>query len=101
MVVAKPVKLGVTSIEYEIVTDPVQRAAKALQEAQFTLNSNWLKEHSSEVFAKYRGKFICIAGQEVFAADLPEDAWAMAEAAHPEDEGVVSHFIPLIRAPRI
>jgi hypothetical protein len=97
MVVAKPVKLGVTSIEYEEVTDPVELAEMQRQDAQFKLNSDWLKEHASDVYSKYRGKYICIAGQEVFAADVPEDAWVMAEAAHPNDEGVFSMYLPARR----
>ena len=101
MVVPKPVKLGVTSIEYVKITDPVELAEMQRVNAQFKLNSDWLKEHASEVYPKYRGKYICIAGQELFAADLPEDAWAMAEKAHPDDEGIVEHYIPPTRAARI
>ncbi len=95
MVVPKPRQLGVTSIE--IVTDPDEIAAARKQDAQFKLNSDWLKEHASEVYSKYRGKYICVAGQEVFASDDPEEAWEMAEAAHPDDEGVFSEYLPLKR----
>lgn len=99
MVVGKPQKLGITSIEIE--TDPAEIAASIERRAHFKRNSDWLKEHASEVFTLYRGKSICIAGQEVFAADRAADAWAMAKAAHPEDKGIYSRFIPLAKGPRI
>lgn len=99
MVVPKPVQLGVTSIEYE--TDPAVIAEIQRIDAQFKLNSDWLKEHATKVYSKYRGKYICIAGREVFASDNPDEAWLMAEAAHPDDEGIVAHYIPPTRAARI
>lgn len=98
MVVPKPVQLGVTSIEYEENIGPVELAEMERQDAQFKLDSDWLKEHASEVYPKYRGKYICVAGQEVFASDNPDEAWALAEAAHPDDEGVFSMYLPIRRA---
>ena len=99
MVVGNPLQLGITSIEME--TDPAEIAASNERRAHFKRNADWLKEHASEVFSRYRGKSICIAGQEVFAADHAADAWAMAKAAHPEDKGIYSRYIPLEKGPRI
>ena len=99
MVVAKPKQLGVTSIE--IVTDPVELAASAERRAQFQRNVDWLEQHASEVFSTCRGKHICIAGQELFAAERAADVRAMAKAAHPNDKGIYARFIPLKNGPEL
>lgn len=44
---------------------------------------------------------ICIAGQELFAADTAEEALALARTAHPEDDGRILRYIPRERVPRI
>jgi hypothetical protein len=36
------------------------------------------------------GKFVAVAGQEAFIADLPGEARKMAKAAHPDHDGVIS-----------
>ena len=37
----------------------------------------------------------------LFAADTPKDAWALADAAHPEDERSLFRYIPLEKMARI
>ena len=54
---------------------------------RFDRNAAWLRAHAAEVYPKYRGKCICIAGEELFVADTPEEAFALAKAAHPDDDG--------------
>src|SRR5438876_153140 len=71
------------------------------QRAQFEQNTSWLALHANEVYSKYRGQCICIAGQEVFAADSAQDALAKATAAHPDDRGRFVHYIPRDKLPRI
>jgi len=68
---------------------------------QFDRNSAWLQAHISEIYPLHRGKHICIAGQEVFSADRIEDAIRAATAAHPEDAGWFTRFIPAVKAIRI
>ena len=99
MVLARPKILQ--PIEMSIETDPAQIAESNARHADFMRNSDWLKEYATEVYSANRGKVICIAGQQVYAAERAEDAWAIAKAAHPKDKGIVVHFIPLIKAPRI
>lgn len=83
------------------ITDPVELADARAQRAQFDRNSDWLQEHASEIYPRHRGQHICIAGEEVFAADTAQEAWTMARAAHPDDRGAFLHYIPKEKVPRI
>ena len=88
-------------IVMEEVTDAAELAEARSQREQFDRNSAWLQAHASEVYPKYRGKCICIAGQQVFVADTAKEALARATAAHPDDRGRFVHYIPKDRVPRI
>jgi hypothetical protein len=88
-------------IVMEEVTDPAELAAARARRAQFDRNAAWLQAHAAEVYPYHRGKFICIAGQELFVADTPGEAFAAATAAHPEDQGCFVHYIPKEKIPRI
>jgi hypothetical protein len=67
---------------------------------KFERNWAWLEANSKEVYS-HRGKIICIAGQELFVADTTEEVLALAQAAHPDDEGRFTRIIPKERGPRI
>jgi len=64
----------------EEVTDPQELAEARAQRELFDRNADWLQAHASEVYTKYRGKVICIAGEELFAADSAKEAIALATA---------------------
>jgi hypothetical protein len=85
----------------EDVTDPEEIAATQQRRAQFDRNVEWLKAHADAVYEANRGRHICIAGQEVFAADDPLEAMRLAKAAHPTDEGCFLSYIPAEKMPRI
>jgi hypothetical protein len=76
------------------VTDPEALAQARAQRERFDRNFAWLQAHASEIHARYRGKCICIAGEELFVADTPEEALALGAAAHPDDDGSFVHYIP-------
>jgi hypothetical protein len=76
-------------------------AAANKQREQFDRNSDWLEAHIPEVYSKHRGKCICIAGQELFVADTVTEAVAKARAAHPEDQGLFTRYIPKEKVARI
>lgn len=63
-------------------------------------NWEWLEAHASEVFS-HRGKYICIAGQELFVGDSAREVIAIAQSAHPDDDGFLLHYVPKERIPRI
>jgi len=64
------------------------------QDERFERNWAWFEAHSAEIYARHRGKCLCIAGQELFVADTPAQALALATAAHPEDDGRFTRYIP-------
>src|ERR1700732_443777 len=64
-------------------------------------NSAWLQAHVPEIYSRFRGKCICVAGEELFVADAPQEVMARAKAAHPEDDGALLRYIPLEKSERI
>ena len=94
----------INPIEIEDVTlGPAELAEARERWQRYERNRAWLKAHAHEVYSRNRGRFICIAGQELFAADSGQQALALAQAAHPEDDGRYLHYVPRqdIRVPRI
>ena len=85
----------------EEVTDPEELACARAHRERFDRNAAWLQAHGSEIYPRHRGKYIAVAGQEVFTADSAEEALALAAAAHPEDDGSFLHYIPRERLARI
>lgn len=85
----------------EEVDDPVEVARSRAQAARARRNSDWLQSHWPELLPGVRGKFLAVAGQEAFIADTPEEAWALARAAHPEDDGALVQYVRPERGPRI
>jgi hypothetical protein len=71
------------------------------QREQFDRNSAWLQSHISEIYAKHRDHYICIAGQELFVGDTVQDVIAQARTAHPDDEGWFTRYIPKEKMPRV
>jgi hypothetical protein len=88
-------------IVMEVVTDPTEIAAFRARQERFNRNSDWLQAHAHEVYSRHRGKFICVAGQELFVADTVHEALARAKAAHPEDDGALTRYIPKEKGLRI
>ena len=64
------------------------------QEARYTRNMAWFQAHAAEVYPQHRGKHLCIAAETLFVGDTPEEAWALATAAHPEDDGRFLYYVP-------
>ncbi len=80
-------------ITMEEMTDPEEIARAQAQWAQADRNSAWLEAHATEIYRTYRGKFIVVAGEELFVGDTWEEADALAQAAHPEDKGSLARYI--------
>jgi hypothetical protein len=91
-------KVGVVMEE---VTDPDELARARARRERFDRNAAWLLAHAAEIYPRYRGKCICVAGEELFVADTPEEALARATAAHPDDDGRFLRYIPLEKVARI
>ena len=80
--------------------DPAERARSEAQFERFRRNSDWLQQHWSDLLPAARGRFVAVAGQQAFVADTSEEAWAKARAAHPDDDGAFSQYIPPHTGPR-
>jgi hypothetical protein len=89
------------AVVMEEVTDAEELAKARAQDERFERNWAWFQAHTAEIYTRYRGKCICIAGEELFVADTPEEALALAVAAHPGDDGRFVHFIPREKVARI
>jgi hypothetical protein len=88
-------------IVMEEVTDPEELAKARAQRERFDRNAAWLEAHAREIYSQHRGKYICIAGEELFVADTAEEALAQATTAHPEDDGRFIRYIPREKVARI
>ncbi len=77
----------------EEVTDPAVIARARAQDERFKRNSDWLQAHWADLLPQARGKHLAVAGEEAFIADTPEEAWAMARAAHPDDDGSFGQYV--------
>ena len=85
----------------EDVTDPVELARAGARDEHLRRNLAWFEAHARELGSAHAGQCICIAGEELFVADTPEEALTQAKAAHPEDEGPFLHYLSRERIPRI
>src|SRR6266508_1184460 len=87
-------------LEITTITDPGHLALLREQAKHFERNWDWIEAHAAEVYS-HRGKYICVAGQELFVGDTQADVVTRAKVAHPEDIGRVTRYIPVERGERI
>jgi hypothetical protein len=85
----------------EEVIDPAEIARFRAQHERHKRNLEWLESHWADLLPHARGRFLAVAGEEAFVADAPEEAWARARAAHPEDNGAFSQYVFKEGGPRI
>jgi hypothetical protein len=85
----------------EEINDPVQVARSRAQHERAQRNMDWLQAHWPDLLPQAHGKFLAVAGQEAFIADSPMEAWKLAKAAHPEDDGAISQYVMPPGGPRI
>ncbi len=80
-------------ITMEEVIDPAEIARFRASMAQVERNANWLEAHATEIYRNHRGKFIVVAGEELFVGETAQEALALAKAAHPEDHSSLIRYI--------
>lgn len=85
----------------EEVHDPAAVARCRAQDERAKRNRDWLEAHWDKVLPQARGRFLAVAGQEAFLANTPEEAWALARAAHPADDGAFSQYVFPEGGPRV
>ncbi len=89
------------AVVMEVVTDPEELARNRAHDERFRRNLEWYSHHALKIGDTCGGKHICIAAQELFVADSPQEAWAKGMAAHPEDDGLFVKYVSTDRTPRI
>ena len=85
----------------EEVTDPAELAQAQAQRERFDRNWDWFKARATDIYERFRGQCVVIAGEETFAAGEPEEAWALAKASYPEDDGSFIIYVPREKVARI
>ena len=89
----------VPPVVMEMITDPAVLEKMRAQREKAKRNWAWYEGHVAEIYAKHRGKCICVAVGELFVGDTPKDVLIMAQAAHPDDDGRFLHYVP--KQPRL
>ncbi|MBP3954244.1 hypothetical protein J8F10_02910 [Gemmata sp. G18] len=88
-------------IEFPEVSDE-ERAAGIAANEEFKKNVAWWNAHVKEIRDAHTGKFVCVAGQELFVGDDSIEVMARATAAHPyPGYGFVSLRLSTHRGPKI
>ena len=61
---------------------------------QFRRNLNWFSEHATEldVFNRYSGRHIAVAGAELFIGDSPEEVTRLAREKYPDNHPFIYHI---------
>jgi hypothetical protein len=85
----------------EVILTPAELAKVNERWQRYDRNAAWLQAHAHDVYSQNRGKYICIAGQELFVADSVQEVLKLANRAHPEDDGRYLRYIPRENIPRI
>lgn len=92
-------------IEVPEISDE-ERAANIAANEEFKKNVAWWNAHVQEIGEQHAGKFVCVAGQELFVGDDPIEVTARAKAAHPNPGAgflcfrISTHKGPMIHAHR-
>lgn len=89
------------AIVIQEVTDPQEVAEAQARRTRFDRNETWLQAHAAEIYRRHRGRYICIAGEELFVGDTADGAYALGKTAHPEDDGSFVRYIPKEKLPRV
>jgi len=94
-------RMSENPVTMELVDDPAVIARARAQDERFKRNSDWLQAHWADLLPQALGKHLVVAGQEAFLADTSVEAWAMAKAAHPVDDGSFCQYVTTKLGPRI
>ena len=96
------VDIGGTFTDCAVLTDDGRVATGKAPTTPHDLSEGFLNSiaNAADVF-QHRGKYYCIAGQEVFVGEDVMELIARARAAHPDDQGLITGYIPKEKAIRV
>jgi hypothetical protein len=80
---------------------PEESAAFHARGEWYERNLAWLLPRLPGIHAQHQGQWICVAGEELFVADTTQEVIALAEAAHPEDDGRLLRYLCSVKGSRI
>lgn len=81
-------------LKMEVDSCPETVAAHRAHLDRFRQNARIFDDAAREIESRHPGKYICIAGQELFANDTLADALAAARQRHPNDDAPFVHYVP-------
>ncbi len=73
-----------SQITMEEMTDPEELTKFQAPSAQTERNAAWLEAHAPKIYQSYRGKFIIVAGEELFIGNIPEDHSRLVRHIYPQ-----------------
>jgi len=82
-------------------TTPEAKAQALAAVVEFQKNVEWFGARAKEIRDAHTGKFICVAGQELFVGDDPVEVTAHAKSVHPQLGGFFSMRLSTHRGPKI
>jgi hypothetical protein len=74
-------------------TDPIESARSRVSEEQERREMHWLAAHWPEILLQAYGKYVAVVEEQFFIADTAEQAIALAQAAHPDNDGILAQYV--------
>jgi hypothetical protein len=99
MIILRGPRLPDLTVEFG--SPPADPTALIAREERSRRNSQWIQAHWADLLPHALGKYVAVAGEEAFVADTPQEAWAMAKRAHPEDDSATMQYVNPHRGPKI
>ncbi len=78
----------------QFLRDEKLPADVATRVGEWLRNVDWFNEHSAEISARGKGKYVAVVDGKFFAADSRKEAYDLARAHHPATQPFVI-YIPL------
>jgi hypothetical protein len=75
------------SVTLEIATEPAEISQVTDHDRRLKRNLEYLNARWDDLRPRECGRFVAVAGQELFIADTYQEALDKARAAHPDDDG--------------
>jgi hypothetical protein len=86
----------------ESETTPRELEAAFAERQKYLRNLRWFSACAIEIGRDHAGKFVCVAGEELFVGSNPEEVLAHARARHPSERNAIFYkYIPTHRGPKV
>jgi hypothetical protein len=75
------------------VTDSQEAARSRARQEQERREMHWLTAHWPDILPQAYGKYVAVVDEQFFIADTAEQAVALAQAAHPDQDGILAQYV--------